>query len=398
MVSSGTTSASNPPWSPPRYLFYLLLVGLGSFFLGRIALGSISLNFWYITIAVCLLLPLLLLVAAFRAGKQGQIIFLYDRHALLVLLAVFPSLLVCGYSIRTWVITYLCLSIYTSYRIGKELMRDPTSGKIKRSRIIAIYRTMLAGGLYICCYGLAQFYLKGLRAIPPLHFPGVVYRLYETLPVFYNLTATLLLVLIPMAYGLNRLSHSWWEKVSMCLIMGIFILTLFLSYSRGSWLAFGVLLTVFAAHQRKLMPLVILALIAMGIFCFGPMHLSERLKTVVSFDYLTNLKRVQYWHAAICMILERPFTGFGLGSFQTWSPFYALNPGFTPPVTPHNLYLHIAAELGLPALIIFLALLAQTLQRCWHLTRTSFIAEERVTNLVGLLGFSALAFYFLVDF
>ena len=396
--SSNTTSASNPPWSPPKYLFYLLLVGLGSFFLGKIALGSISFNFWYITIAVCLLLPLLLLFAAFRAGKQGQIAFLYDRHALLILLAFLPSLLIYGYSIRAWVITYLCLSIYTSYRISQGLIRNPASGKIERSRIVAIYRTIIAGGVYICCYGLAQFYFKGLRAFPPLHFPAAVYRLYETFPVFYNLTATLLLLLIPMAYGLIQLSHARWEKWSICLIVGLFILTLFLSYSRGSWLAFGVLLIVFAAHRRKFMPLAILAAIAMVIFWFSPVHLAERLKTVFSFDYLTNFKRIQYWGAALGMILERPFTGFGLGSFQNWSPSYALNPGFIPPVTPHNFYLHFAAELGLPALIIFLLLLAQTLKRCWHLAKTSLTAEERVTNQVALLGFSALTFYFLMDF
>jgi O-antigen ligase len=67
-------------------------------------------------------------------------------------------------------------------------------------------------------------------------------------------------------------------------------------------------------------------------------------------------------------------------------------------VTPHNFYLHFAAELGLPALIIFLLLLAQTLKRCWHLAKTSLTAEDRVTNQVALLGFSALTFYFLMDF
>ena len=64
--------------------------------------------------------------------------------------------------------------------------------------------------------------------------------------------------------------------------------------------------------------------------------------------------RIAAWKGAFVMIKENPLFGIGYGLF----PFYI--PSFAPEVgqmDAHNTYILIAAEMGVPALILFLIVL-----------------------------------------
>jgi O-antigen ligase len=388
---------SDAAYALPAPLFYLLLTGVGAFFIGTIHFGSFSFNFLYVTLVISLILPVLLVIICVKTGSLSPFGFLLERRALLILTMFIPSFIAHWYSTLIWLLTYFFLSFCVCFQIGMQMIKNAPSAQQAKHRILNFYRTLLGGGLYISVYGLSQFFFKGLRALPPLEPPQTVYSQVSTFPVFYNMNATLLLLLIPMAHGLGRLTPFRLEKIGAFLLMGLFLLTMFLTYSRGGWLAFGIMALVFTVHQRRYKPLAVLMVVAGCFFWLNHMHLIERLTTIFSTEYLTNLKRIQYWGVALKMIQVKPITGFGIGSFQAWSSGFSAVSGFTPPVTPHNLYLHIASELGLPALLIFLILWAETLKRCWVNARDATTLEQRVTNQVGLLGLSALTVYFLLD-
>jgi O-antigen ligase len=72
--------------------------------------------------------------------------------------------------------------------------------------------------------------------------------------------------------------------------------------------------------------------------------------------------RFVLWRAAEGMILERPLQGFGLGRFPSTVDKYTeivLRPD--DPHDAHNAYLLVAAEMGLPALAVFVVLLAMAM-------------------------------------
>ncbi len=60
------------------------------------------------------------------------------------------------------------------------------------------------------------------------------------------------------------------------------------------------------------------------------------------------------WKTASQVVADHPFTGVGLGNYSL-----AVKPSasYREPIYAHSLYLDIAAELGLPALLVFLTLI-----------------------------------------
>ncbi len=69
---------------------------------------------------------------------------------------------------------------------------------------------------------------------------------------------------------------------------------------------------------------------------------------------LGNESRLTLWHNVLSLIAERPFTGWGWGELS-YAHFMAVYPGPRFPVlldNAHNLPLHLAVELGIPAAVL----------------------------------------------
>lgn len=71
----------------------------------------------------------------------------------------------------------------------------------------------------------------------------------------------------------------------------------------------------------------------------------------------SNQFRRLTWRSTLTMVKERPLQGFGLGAWRFVHPRFAIA-GFTR--MAHQSYLQLAAEIGVPGLLAFLALLAAT--------------------------------------
>ena len=97
--------------------------------------------------------------------------------------------------------------------------------------------------------------------------------------------------------------------------------------------------------------------------------------------------RVEVWKGALWMIREHPFWGVGYSLFQNkiqhyWSGQVAID--------AHNTYLLIAAEMGIPALLIFLWIVGLMSWHAFSLYRTSddfFSKAVALGFLGGIVGF-----------
>jgi len=95
------------------------------------------------------------------------------------------------------------------------------------------------------------------------------------------------------------------------------------------------------------------------------------------------------------MIEAHPIAGVGLGNFKPLMPLYmSVTPGTGVDVDSmaHNMFIEVAAELGLPALLVFLAIFCFTYRTLGKLRRSpsthSLIRETAAALQAGLVGFA----------
>ncbi len=151
---------------------------------------------------------------------------------------------------------------------------------------------------------------------------------------------------------------------------------LYLSFSRGAWLGAAAALLamgLFLPRRRWIGLAVIGGLVVIGLGLYGanllPASIAERFADVgalVDFRDVRGVKindanyavveRLAHWQAAVRMIETHPWTGVGFSNYQPVYEQYRLLNWPMPLGHAHNIYLNVAAETGLPGLLVYLGL------------------------------------------
>lgn len=151
----------------------------------------------------------------------------------------------------------------------------------------------------------------------------------------------------------------------LCLLaFALGFVALVLTYSRGGWLGFSFSVIFIGAplmakqvrrHFRgAFVRVVFLALAAaLLILPFVPNIVMRLTKE----DYGAASSRIPMAKTGLKIIHKNPWAGVGLGNYRFVVPDYDPHPIMAPDGKPepvHNIYLHTAAELGIPALSVFI--------------------------------------------
>jgi len=192
--------------------------------------------------------------------------------------------------------------------------------------------------------------------------------------------------------------------ISIGMILVLFILVM--TQSRGAMLGsvVGVYLLMVWKDKRFLyiIPLVFLAFfIAMLVFADGdPARFLLKLDTYSNPSGDTMQTRIEYWKYTIYLTQDFPITGAGIGTYG--KVFHDIYPFATPLATvrplfyAHNMYLAVAADMGLPALVLYLALFSGLFCMVFYAMRQSRSIVK--TLLRGLIcGMAAHMVYGLMD-
>jgi len=171
---------------------------------------------------------------------------------------------------------------------------------------------------------------------------------------------------------------------------------LLLTHSWGGLLGVGAgILAYLIWRDRKFAwILVILAVAALLIFIDSNQgKLTATLTTIlIGQDDTKLLGRLDSWRAALAIVRDFPFTGGGLGSFKLLTQQIYTSSSFPQYATSyfhaHNNLLTTAAEMGLPALVLYAALLG-----CFAamLFKARPSTESRVGGMLAGLGCGMLA-------
>lgn len=177
------------------------------------------------------------------------------------------------------------------------------------------------------------------------------------------------------------------------------ILGIFLSYARSASLTVAAVALLIAWHHRRSRYFPLGAILAMGaIAAMLPMipdTFWNRLAALGNFDTdMTLWRRVGYNLIGLDLVAQHPLFGIGPGNFPQvyMDPQYRYMPGRTlEPRDLHNMYLGVAAELGLVGLATFVGVIASGIIRL--LRRTAQCSDPTARAFATALLFGSLAYY-----
>ncbi len=183
----------------------------------------------------------------------------------------------------------------------------------------------------------------------------------------------------PVFFGFDspKIAHFFYTLSSKTMINGLLAVSfLFLccySSSRMTWLAMGVILVCLVVNsiKNKLLVICLGGVIVLAIIA-GSLSVPQLLQSdnpslsrlgsvldITNFNKDESLRiRFELWKRALKMVQDYPLTGVGLGNFYKTNVHYKnISMDQWDAENAHNYYLQLLAELGIPGLLLFLAIL-----------------------------------------
>jgi len=198
-----------------------------------------------------------------------------------------------------------------------------------------------------------------------------------------------------------------WVKMAAFTGTGVLTLIILLTQSRGALIAFvatGLIFFLTQARGKRLKSLLTAAVVSVVILPLVPSSAWRRFE---GLQWVTNAETIQYadpegsadaryniWRVARQIIKENPITGIGLGAYQRAHAAYT-GRILVPPAArgfrdTHSTYLNVAAETGIPGLVVFLGMIGAVVAGA-ELTRrrapNSVRARQIFALELGLLAF-----------
>jgi putative inorganic carbon (hco3(-)) transporter len=171
-----------------------------------------------------------------------------------------------------------------------------------------------------------------------------------------------LVIFFNIAYGLYLGSARRLHQAMLLAAMAALVSVLFLTNSRGAFLAFAVTILIhWAFSKHKLSSLLLLIGLATLTWFLLPDSVVERIETLTEIKEDTSaMHRLELWEIAFGLIAHNPLFGVGIGNFEEFAPN-----------TPHNAYIQIASEYGIPALLFWLWLMFSALRGLFRVRRAA---------------------------
>lgn len=206
-------------------------------------------------------------------------------------------------------------------------------------------------------------------------------------PNYFTLSAV---VCLPLAYYLMLEAQRWWSR-AFC--MGCLVVTLVavaLAASRGGFLGLlSALLFIVWHSPRRLRNLTLIVAVLIPLLLVVPPSPVRRFLHPNYGDVQGEDTRLELWRAGMQMIEQQPLTGVGLGNFKLLVTQYEGSDVDLEKIA-HNTYIEIAAEMGIPSLLVFLGILVsvyRTLQRVRdEATGPPFLHTAATALQAGLVG------------
>lgn len=360
--------------------------------------------------------------------KESLKIYGAEYLAIAFLLIGLLSVAVADYQILAIKKLLFLINIFLLFLIVRNIARDKES-------IVYVWQAAAVGGISAIAVALAQFFavlfvpligfwqfwaekvvgfFYGQNLSDLLSYSNTWFAYYRSAPPTLRLFsvfpdshsfAMFSLILVPVFLGLAFYSQKrkrfFWVMAALALFGAVF------SGSRGVWISalpVAVLAIYFWFKQadkklpkQAVLSLVIFAAIFLisagypmafykyqawqtGQYSSSTISFFERAKSISDLNEASNLGRLEIWRDSMASVKNHPMLGVGLGNFISviGEDTSAVKKG----ASAHNLYLDIAAEIGIPGLLILLLIFVDILWTSWLVWQG---ATEPYFKLFGLL-------------
>jgi len=164
-------------------------------------------------------------------------------------------------------------------------------------------------------------------------------------------------LLIPLALGMFFAAEG--KKLLLAFSLAILLLADILTFSRGGYLgllagaiAIAVIFWSRIGKKYKLAALAAVGLAAVVLSVSSPV--SQRFFSIFNFREGSNQGRIETWRQAVEVVASHPLLGVGIGNYPLEIKASA---SYRDPIYAHNAYLDVAAETGIIAALVWIALL-----------------------------------------
>ena len=186
-----------------------------------------------------------------------------------------------------------------------------------------------------------------------------------------NYLAANLVLIIPIAFSIAGYQPTKPRQIAWAGCGGVLVVALLLTSSRGGFLGLLVAGMIYA-HRRLGWRGAILALVIL-IVAVSPTDLGQRALATIDptapkppgVEESTIAHTALFW-GGVRMMVDAPIFGVGPQRFRDFSQAYS---GLDVPYIAHNTYLELAAEAGLPVLVLFVLLVVATVARLARVAR-----------------------------
>jgi O-antigen ligase len=192
------------------------------------------------------------------------------------------------------------------------------------------------------------------------------------------------LVCLPVAFYLMLEGSILWRRLFSAGCLAVTLVAVTLGASRGGFLGLlaGFLYLVLRSRRRMRNLILVSALVIPAVLLLptSPLH---RFLHPTWIDTASVESRTVAWDGGLRMIAAHPLFGVGLGNFKPLVTQYEKSDIKVQSIA-HNTYIEVGAELGLPALLVFLALLVSSFRHLEKVRRQAKRSEVRLVEFVAL--------------
>lgn len=176
------------------------------------------------------------------------------------------------------------------------------------------------------------------------------------------------MMLVPVLMGLAQTSSSPWERRIHYFVMLGVIYRGISTYSRGGFVAGGVLLLATMLRSRHRVRAAVAAIVV-GITLYAVMPASfwNRMQTISTSTEQEDrdasaASRIYFWGVARRMANDHPFTGVGINGYRY--AFAQYDFATDEAKATHSIWFGVLADMGYPGLILFIAVVVGALVSC----------------------------------
>lgn len=238
--------------------------------------------------------------------------------------------------------------------VSEELKDRRHLKRIIMAIILGLYLSSL-DGIYQLAFGKDFF-----RNQPYDSVIGLA-RLKATFP-HTNIFAAYLALFLPVGTALTLYYLKGKRRILLGLLTALGVYCLIFTFSRGAIFGFATAILLTAIIKRSKLVLLALAIALIITPLLLPKSISNWIKTTDSvWEVLLNKERINIYKTSLNMIRSHPVIGVGVNTYCLNYQKYKIKEtsGFTGDARyyAHNIFLHMAGEIGLLGLAIFIWLL-----------------------------------------